>query len=415
MFDRDRWIEVFSVLAKNPMRTFLTALGVFWGVFMLVLMLGSGNGLRTGVDKSFGDFATNSATMWTQRTTMPYKGLPEGRFLRFNNDDMIAIAKIPGVALVCPSSQLGGYRGGNNVTYGTKSGAFSVKGELHTSVQIQAKKIIAGRWMNERDETDRRKICVIGDRVAEILFGEDIEPLGEFISIQGVNFKVVGIYTPAATNDFSAEMSENISIPLATFQRAFSTGNDVGWFSALAGPGLSMTNDVKPKIETVLRQRKGVHPEDTRAFGGFSAEEHVGRMNQVFFGIDALVWIVGILTLFAGVIGVSNIMLVIVKERTREIGVRRAIGATPRSIIVQIIMESMFLTGLAGYSGLLCAMGLLAGIGPYIDQPMFSDPHVDLNIAMYSIYTLVFFGLLAGLLPAYRATKISPVDALRSE
>ena len=414
MFDRDRWIEIFEVLSKNKLRTGLTGLGVFWGVLMLILMLGAGNGLRTGSNKAFGDFATNSVTMWTQRTTMPYKGMPEGRMLEFTNEDMDAIRKVPGVALVCPNCQLGGYGGGNNVTRGTRSGGFSVYGQLPEVLQIQTKNILNGRWMNDRDLDEGRKICVIGNRVAEVLFAGEEDPIGEFVSIQGVNFMVVGVFSPAATSDWSADQAEHIVIPLTTFQRAFSIGNTVGWYSALAAPGLSMMQ-VRPKIEAMLKSRKKVHPDDTRAFGGFSAEEHVDRINMVFTGINGLVWIVGILTLIAGVIGVSNIMLVIVKERTKEIGIRRALGATPWSIIVQILMESVFLTGLAGYTGLAVAMVLLGQFGPMIEAPMFANPSVDLNIAMYAIYTLVFFGLLAGLIPAYRAIKISPVDALRSE
>lgn len=414
MFDRDRWIEVFNVLGKSPLRTFLTALGVIWGILMLVLMLGAGNGLRNGADKEFGNFATNSMAMWPQFSTMPYKGLKKGRLTLFDNNDMEAIAKLPGVGVVCPRNQLGGWRDGNNVTHGTRSGAFSVYGEHHDYIKIQAKNITAGRYLNKLDTEQKRKVCVIGNRAAEILFAEDEDPLGAYITIKDVNFKVVGVFAPAGTSEWSASEGEAIAIPFATFQSSFVIGNRVGWFNVLAAPGHSMAK-VRPRIESLIKQRKQIHPDDNRAIGSFSVEEEMDRINTVFFGINALVWIVGILTLIAGVIGISNIMLIVVKERTKEIGVRRALGATPGSIILQILMESVFLTGMAGYIGMVLGMLILQGVGPALDAPMFSNPNVSLSVVMWALAILVAFGLLAGLIPAYRAVKINPVDALRSE
>lgn len=418
MFDRDRIDEVLQTLGKNKLRTALTSFGVFWGIFMLIVMLGSGQGLRNGVTRSFGGNATNAVYLWTQSTTKPYKGLPRGRSFNFLEDDIKAIKdNVPELDVLAPSAQLGGYRGENNVSRGTKTGPFSVRGDFPDNRFIQIFKITSGRYLNELDIKEKRKVCVIGQRVQEILFTKDEDPIGQFIQVNGTYFKVIGAITVEKAGDEAEEKMQTIYIPFSTFQQAFNWGGKIGWFSLTAKPQYAASL-VEEKVKKVLAQRHRIAPDDAGAIGSWNSEKEFSKIQGLFSGISALVWVVGIGTLMAGVIGVSNIMLIIVRERTREIGVRRALGATPASIFTQVITESVILTSFAGYFGLIAGVFLMEGINAAIegqDTGMFYQPGVHLDIALKALGILIVCGALAGIIPARKAVSISPVEALRWE
>lgn len=418
MFDSDSWQEIYSSLRKNPVRTIFTAFGVFWGILMLVVMLGSGKGLENGIISGFGGTVTNSAFIWTQRTSAPYAGLPKGRRFNMRNEDMDAIkAEVPEIEYLAPRNQLRGYSGGNNVSHKTKSGNFSVMGDYPEIQHISPMDILSGRFINHFDITDKRKVVVIGTNVRDVLFGTE-DPINKNVKINGVYFKVVGVWKTKKSGNQAEKDTKTLFIPFSTFQKAFNYSNIVGWIAITAKPN-SSAEIVEEKIKTVLKQRHKVAPSDDRAFGSFNAEKEFKQMSGLFGAISMLIWVVGIGTLMAGVIGVTNIMLIVVKERTKEIGIRRAIGATPFSVIIQIMLESIVLTGLAGYLGLVSGIGLVeliaVNLGPADGDSMFTNPEIDLQVAITALIILVVAGALAGLIPASKAVKIKPIDALRSE
>lgn len=419
LFDSDRWDEIFSSLKKNKLRTALTAFGVFWGIFMLIIMLGSGNGLRNGVTKNFGGTATNSVFIWTRSTSIPYAGLPEGRWFNMKNEDMEVLRnEVPEIEHLAPRNQLRGYRGGNNVSYQTKAGNFSVMGDYPDIAFISPMDIVQGRFINHLDIEEKRKVAIIGTNVRDVLFGENVDPINKNVKVNGVFFKVVGVWKTKKTGNEGERDSQTLYIPFTTFQKAFNYGNIVGWLAVSAKPNSSATI-VEEKVQKILKQRHKVAPEDDRAFGSFNAQETFEQMQGLFNGISTLIWVVGTGTLLAGIIGVSNIMLIIVKERTKEIGVRRAIGASPSSIVVQIILEAIVLTSMAGYFGLVLGVGvteMIANIlGEASGDSMFTNPTIDLNVAVTALFILIFSGALAGLIPASKAVKIKPIEALRAE
>ena len=419
MFDRDNWHEIYSSLAKNRLRTALTAFGVFWGIFMLMVLLGSGQGLETGATAEFTGTATNSFYIWTWRTSKPYRGLPAGRRFSLDQSDFEAIRReVPEAAVVAPRNQLGGFRGGNNVTRGVKAGAFGVMGDYPQIMDIQPIRVVEGRFLNPNDLDESRKVAVIGSRVREVLFAESEEPIGDHIKINGVYFKVVGVFTPRTTGEQAIRDAEQIYVPFTTFGRAFNYGDRIGWFAVTSAPRTSAAV-VEEKVIALLKQRHRVHPDDTRAIGHWNTEEEYRKLQGLFGGIRGLIWIVGFGTLAAGVIGVSNIMLIVVKERTKEIGLRRAIGATPLGIVGQILLESIVLTALAGYVGLVAGVGVVEGVRVGLDMAgvnaqMFQNPGVSFGEATQALVILIASGALAGLIPARRALAISPVEALHA-
>jgi len=420
-FDLDRWSEILSVLKKNKLRTFFTAFGVFWGIFMLVIMLGSGKGLENGVNQGMGDMATNSFFMWTQRTTIPYKGFPRGRFYNFRNADTDALKKnIKGIDLVAPRLQAWGFRGGgNNVVRGERSGAFDIYGDTHDFNKINPMTLIQGRFLNQIDLTNKRKVVVIGERVKEELYSPGEEPIGDYIKIQGVYFQVIGAVRSKQNGHMAERDNRSIFMPFSTLQKTYNYGDVVGWYSITAREGYA-ASDIEVQAKELMKKRHHIHPGDERAIGSWNMEKEYKKMSGLFAGINALIWIVGIGTLFAGIVGVSNIMLIVVKERTKEIGIQRAIGATPQVIISQIVTEAVVLTTLAGYVGLVVGVGLVelinyALITSGANTEMFTNPQVDFNMAVSALAILVFSGALAGLIPAKRAVDIKPIDALHDE
>lgn len=421
MFDLDKWSEILQALTKNPLRTMLTALGVFWGIFMLVIMLGSGKGLENGVQAGFSGMATNSVFIWTQRTSKAYMGLPPGRGFNMNNDDFTALKRnITEARIIAPRNQLGGHMGSNNVARGNKDGAFSVMGDYPAIQYVESVWLLNGRFLNQLDLADRRKVAVIGTKVKEILFEKEEDPIGEYIRINGVYFKVIGVFRTRQTGDRAERDTQKIYVPFSTFQTAFNYGNFVSWFAITSHDDIPVSV-AEEKAIALLKKRHKISPEDDRAFGHFNLQERYDQIQGLFLGINGLSWFVGICTLLAGVIGVSNIMLVIVKERTKEIGIRRAIGAKPVAIVSQIISESVVLTSVAGFMGLFVGVVLLAAIGSILPSPeeaenvMFLNPEVHINTALWALGVMVVSGAFAGLIPAQRALSISPVDALRAD
>lgn len=418
LFDLDHWQEIRVALLRNRARTALTAFGVFWGIFLLMVMLGSGSGLRKGVLQGFADGATNSFFLWTQRTQKPYAGMPAGRGIRLTNADVEAIReKVPEAEVVAPRNQLRGFGGGNNVSRGRKTGAFSVMGDYPQIRRIQSLRIETGRFLNPIDVEESRKVAVIGTRVRELLFARGEEPIGDSIVIGGVYFQVVGVFASPRTGDAAERDAQTIFVPFTTFQRAFNFGDRVGWMAIISRPDVP-ASVAEEKVLSLLRSRHKVAPDDLRAFGHFNLEEEYTKIQGLFSGIRLLVWIVGVGTLAAGVIGVSNIMLIIVKERTKEIGIRRALGAKPSAVVSQIVSESVILTSLAGYLGLVAGIALVVGIGKLLPPGgagMFLDPDVGVGEALQALAILVAAGVLAGLAPAQRALAVSPTVALRSE
>ncbi len=416
MFDIDKWQEIFGTIRKNKLRTVLTMFGVFWGIFMLMILMGSGNGLENGVNNEFKGWATNGGFVWSNRTTMPYNGLQPGRYIRFVNEDRNALlSRVKGLEYLAPRLNLGN----RNISREDKSGSFRIHGDYPDYQKIQIVKMVDGRHINELDIKHFRKVAVIGDYVKRVLFEDDEEPVGNYVKINNIYFQVVGVFKSQRSSEQAERDEQTIYIPFSTFQQAFNYGNFVGWFAFTAKPGIPVS-EVETEMKSVLMERHHIHPEDYNALGSNNLEEEFGRIKRLFSGIDIFIWIVGIGTLMAGVIGVSNIMLIIVKERTKEIGIRKSIGATPLSIIGLIIQEAIFITLVAGYIGLVTGIVLLSGLSYVmeandIDTGMFASPEVNMTTALLSLFVLVLGGALAGLIPATKAAKINPIEALHSE
>uniref|UniRef100_UPI00404A4AA7 ABC transporter permease n=1 Tax=Gelidibacter sp. TaxID=2018083 RepID=UPI00404A4AA7 len=417
MFNKDRWDEILEALNANKFRTFLTAFGVFWGITILVLLLALTNGLKNGVTADFGDFATNSMFMWTQNTSMPYKGLPKGRGFNFKLDDIQTLkSEIPELKYVSPRNQLGGYNGANNVIRGTKTGAFEIYGDYPEYINQQPMDILKGRFISYSDIDAKRKICVIGTGVVKGMYDKAEDPIGTYIKINGVNFMVVGTFKMSNSQGDQEEEASTIFIPFTTFSQAFNRADNVGWMAITAVDGISITS-LKPKILELMKTNHKVHPEDERAIGNWDLAEQFGRVNGLFSILSLVGYFVGALVLMSGIIGISNIMLIVVKERTKEIGIRRALGATPWVIKSQILQESLILTILSGMVGISFAAGVIWVLNYILDMsgPVdnFANPSVSMSVVFTALIILVVSGLLAGLIPANSATKMKPVDALR--
>jgi putative ABC transport system permease protein len=421
MFDRDKWGEILEALTANTFRTILTAFGVFWGIFILVILLAAGNGLENGVKKGFDGIATNTMFMWSQTASKPYKGLPANREFDFKNGDVPALKEnFPDLLYVSPRNQLGGFEGANNVVRGTKTAAYTIYGDYPELIKQESMDVLSGRFLNQQDINLRRKVAVIGLGVVKELYDSAEEVMGTYVKINGVNFMIVGIYKSKSNNRGGGEEEQKkIFIPFTTFQQAFNFGDKVGWMAITANDGASIT-ELKPKIIEFMKGRHTINPADNRAIGNFDLYAEFSKVQDLFGILRFIAYFVGTLVLLSGVIGISNIMLIVVKERTKEIGIRRALGATPGAIRTQILTEAIFLTIVAGMFGIAMATGVLWVLNLILDSMpsddmMFANPSVDLTVVFFALIILVGSGLLAGFIPAQIAIRIKPVDALRTE
>lgn len=419
MFDLDLWREIISALKKNRLRSFMTAFGVFWGIFMLIIMSGAGRALENGIMDGVKAFATNSAFFWTERTSVPYGGFQRGRRWNYETGDMDYIREnVKEIQYLSPRL-FGNQQAGNNTIRGERTGAFNVYGDYPDYFKIDQWTPVKGRLINDIDIIQERKVCNIGERVAETMFDKDENPIGQYLKVSGVYYQVVGvIHAETRMNIGGGKKEETIIIPFSTMRKAYNYGNRVYFFSVTSKPGTSVS-DMEEKLKKILKDRHKIAPEDLQAVGSFNIEKQFLKFSALFLGIQVLTWIVGLGTLLAGIIGVSNIMLVIIKERTQEIGIQRAIGATPGTVIKHIVAESVFLTVMAGYIGLSLGVGLLEVLNRVLqnggDEMFFRRPEVNLTMALSALGVLVIAGIFAGLVPAKRAISIKPIDAIRDE
>lgn len=421
MFDREKWNEILEALTANTFRTVMTAFGVFWGIFILVILLAASNGLENGVKKGFDGIATNTMFMWTQGVSKAYKGLPKNRQFEFRNNDVEALKqKFPDLLYVSPRNQLGDFNGVSNVIRGTKTGAYTIYGDYPELIKQEQMEIVKGRFINQQDIVAKRKVTIIGNGVIAELYKNTEEVIGTYIKINGINFMVVGVYKSKGNDNGDAEAAQkNIFIPFTTFQQAFNFGDRVGWMALTAKDEASITA-LKPGIIGFMKERHTIHPDDERAVGNFDLYEEFQKVQDLFMVLKFIAYFVGTLVLLSGIIGISNIMLIVVKERTNEIGIRRALGATPGAIRSQILLEAIFLTIIAGMFGIAVATGILGILNMILatmpsEGMMFINPSVDLGVVFIALLILVGSGLLAGFIPAQTAINVKPVDALRTE
>jgi len=406
--------EILYTLRMNKLRTALTAFGVFWGIFMLILLLGAGRGMQNGVYNDFGSDVLDFIVVYTGATSVAYNGRGVGRTIELTIEDIAAVQqKVPGVRFISADNQ----RQGISIVYEKKNGAFEVHGVPDDFFKIkESVPFNFGRKINSLDDRQMRKIVVIGTVVSERIFGKDVDPVGKNIRVNGVVMKVVGLFYDKGNR---GRDSERVYIPQNTFQKLFGTSDKVGGIWLRPKEGVDGFELEKSAIK-LLQQRHQVSPEDKRAIRSFNMAEPAKMVNGLFLAINAFIWFVGLGTLMAGIVGVSNIMIITVKERTREIGIRKALGATPFGIVSTLLMESILVTAIAGYAGLALGVGLLELVSFGLrsagaNLPFFQNPEVNFQVAITSIILLVLVGALAGLVPALKAARIMPIEAMRAD
>ncbi len=414
MFDYDKWQEIFDSLKRHKLRTFATALAVWWGIFMLVILLGAGNGLRNSAERDFADDAINRLVIWSNRTTKPYKGYKAGRRIRFKNQDPKAIRNnVEGVENMSgryfPSSSF-------QTEYGKKSLTFRMRAIEPIYQKIEYTEMTEGRYVNDIDIKKKRKVAIIGDLAKEKLFGEGVNAMGEYVRINGTKFQIVGVFT-----DSNKREREYIYMPLTTAQSVFDKEDRVHDISLTVGDATAEeANVIADNIRAELAALNHFDPSDEQAIGIYNNIESYQEFKMIFSGFSFFIWFVGIGSIIAGVVGVSNIMLITVKDRTKEIGIRKALGATPWSIVSMIMQESIFLTAVAGYLGLIMGFSIIYGVDYLMttyeidDLEFFYNPEVDFTSVMLALVFLIVSGTLAGLVPAIQAARVNPVVAMKS-
>ena len=418
-FDLDFWQELWLTITRNKTRSLMTCFGVFWGILMLVLLLGSGNGMKNAMFASINGFSTNSAFIFADRTSESYRGLNKGRQWSLRTRDVENVGKLDGVSSISPI--LWGAQGDKNVVHGQMAGSYTVKGVSSDYFDIETQVLQYGRLLNRIDQDQKRKVCLIGTDVNRVLF-KGANPCGKYVRVNGIYYQVVGVTNQRAEGvNIGGRASETVFIPFTTMQQTSNQGDTIHFLCIGARPDVRMA-DLIEKVKAVIKQQNDIAPTDRQAVAVASLAEQFETFNNLFLGIDILIWIVGLGTLLAGVIGVSNIMMVTVRERTREIGVRRAIGAKPWDIISQIMSESLVLTALAGLLGLSAGVFVLDFMDKILmaqeaagGDAMLLHPGVSIQIACAATVVLLVSGLLAGLSPAWRAMQIKAIDAIREE
>ncbi|MEM9361225.1 MAG: ABC transporter permease [Bacteroidota bacterium] len=419
LLDRDTWDEIFQSIRKNRLRTFLTMIGVFIGIYIYIGLSGASKGLDNGFEKEFKNVARNSMFIWAQNTSKPYGGFKTGRRIQLKLSDAEALRKqVPEIMAIAPRNVRGIFGSSPGVIKrGTKSGNYSVFGDFPEFTKIATKKIYdGGRFINQDDIEQSRKVCVIGERTQTELFESEEDPLGGYVNIDGINFQVVGVHK--FTGGGPMDNNSDIFIPFTTYQKLYNTGDFVAWFTVAAYDSVDVVQ-VEQDVKAVLRNIHSVHPEDEKAIGSFNLGEIFKQIFGFANGLTFLSLIVGIATILAGVIGIGNILLISVKERTKELGVRRAMGATPSEVRNQIVLEALVLTLLAGVIGIIAGAGTLALIGNIVENSggdfPYTNPTVPIPYVLGSMILMLILGILIGLIPAQRAVSIRPIDALREE
>lgn len=415
MFDIERWQEIFDTIRKNKLRTFLTGLSVASGIFILVILLGFGQGMQNGIAQEFEEDASNRLGVWTQVTTKEYKGLNPGRRIRLRNENYTYLENKYADQLEFKSPNFRVFNA--SINYKKESGAYSVQGISPEYQHIENEFISHGRFLNYKDQQSVSKVAVISNKIYRELLQSEENPVGREIRIADLSFQIVGVY-----GDKGGEREEDrIYIPLSTGQRVFNGGDSLNMMFFTLKPAATFEKTLEESVKftdemkTYLKQAHTVSPDDESAINTFNTLENVQRFMSLNIGIQFFFWFVGVCTIIAGIVGVSNIMLIIVKERTREIGIRKALGAKPWSIVGMILHEAVFVTAVSGFAGLIFSMGLLELVGPNVEVDYVVNPSIDFNVAITTVFLLIFAGTLAGFFPAWRAAKIRPIEALKEE
>jgi len=417
LFDGNTWQEIFGSISKNKTRTIITIIGVLWGIFIYIALSGAAKGLDNGFDKVFKTVAINSMFVWAQSTSAPYDGFKTGRQLQLKLEDVQTIRnRIPEVQFIAPRITLGNFGTAPIYTVrGSKSGSYVLNGDYPIYTKIATKKIFdGGRFINQEDIDQARKVVVIGERIQQELYEKEEDPIGSYIKIGNVYFNVVGVHK--LSDGVSFDSDNSMFIPFTTYRKLYNSGENIGYMCIAAYDDADVVK-VEKDIKALLRNIHRVDPDDERAFGSFNLGEVFNKTMGFADGLTFMSLIVGIATILAGVIGIGNILLISVKERTKELGVRRALGATPSEVRNQIIIESVFLTIIAGIIGIILGAGVLALINSFtkdIDFP-YTNPTVPIPYILGALLIMVVLGTLIGLIPAQRAVSIKPIDALREE
>ena len=410
LFESDTWKEVYDSLTKNKVRTVITMIGVWWGILLLIALLGAARGMENSFNRIFGDFATNSVFIWGQNTSIPFKGFQEGKLVSLKLSHVHKIKdNIEGVELVVPRS-----RSQALVVRNFLSGRYGVNGDYPLLDQIQKKKMLRGRFINQNDINSKRKSAVISEDVYKQLFDKNENPIGRYIQVNSMNFKVIGVFQ---NENVDMGPSSDIHIPFTTFQQIYNRGDRIGWMVVTGKPEYNI-KQIEEDIKLLLRNLNKIHPRDKRALGSFNLGKEFAKITGFLKGMQFLTWFVGIATLIAGVFAIGNILLITVKERTKEIGIRRALGATPFEIKRQIVVEAVFLTLLSGILGIITGGWILIVIDKVWgqgDDATLVNASVSIAVVFVALALLVLLGSLIGLIPAFRATRLKPIEALREE
>lgn len=418
MMDLDRWREIYATLNQHKLRTCLTAFGVFWGMFMLVIVLGVSTGFERGTIRNFGG-SINTIYMWVGgRSQIPYKGLSVGRRPSLNDRDQAGIANLEELQLLTSVNELGGWQAAQYITRGHRYGSFIIRGVEPDAFPLSGIYAPQGRVLNDLDLKYRRKVAIIGIKVKKILFSETEDPIGEYIALDGISFRIVGVSAKHVTGEQSQGDDERILIPNSTLRHTYNQMGWIGHFRFAPKPGVD-AKVLEEKARKLLMNNHHIHPDDKGVIASYNTQVKYNKTKSMFSGIRIFCWAVAIGTIIAGAVGVGNIMLIVVKERTREIGVRKALGATATDIIVTIIQETLVLTLLAGYIGLVVGVGTLEFMNHYIENAqgkfIFDNPSIEFTTAIIALVTLIVAGLLASVLPAAKAAHVNPIIALQDE
>ncbi|WP_345992262.1 ABC transporter permease [Chryseobacterium sp. Chry.R1] len=420
LFKKDTWQEIYYSLRNNKLRTFLTMIGVGWGMFLYVSLLGAAKGMENGFDKLFSGFATNSIFLWAQKTSIPYEGFPKGREMKLHLPDMEMLKrKIPEIDYISPQNARGSFTGtpGESMSRNGKSATYSLTGDYPVGNKISEKKLIFGRYINDADLSGNKNVAVIGEEVYKNFFNSKKKenPIGKSINIKGLFFNIIGVFRVKKGGGF--ENDRTVFIPLSSYTKMYNAGDNIDMFAIVSRPDADL-KIVEEKVKQVLKLKNKVSPEDTNAFGSFNLGKEFGKLTGFLTGMQLLTIIVGTLTILAGVIAISNILLITVKERTKEIGIRRALGAKPSEVRNQILLESVVITlssGLLGFMSGIFVLMVLNMATQNQDAFPFYNPTVNYGNVFAAMAVMVVLGLIIGMIPAQRAVKIRPIEALRTE